>query len=387
MKRSASVASLGSAGSRTSGPRRQRQWALPAPAVRRAVKFRSPYPALPAPPPQQPPVDNSRALVPIGSRAVATRPDMSVARSEAVRLPEPSVAELVASHARPIAPELTTPDDGTRWVGAVPLPRGVRKRPIDARTIATARAILNQEPFDGLPEDLEPAAKRIRQMLLDYGNPTPTQVPLTEQMALVPVGSRAVVPVGSRALKRAREEDDMQLVPAPTLQIMAAKRQRLAEPGAVVVHVPTGKKGRTVPVSIKRRRLNRRRAKARSGGTVADVEMVDVSVPSASAESQRAAEKVVRSLASGRSRVPRAKSTKSRRRRGVRKAGGRRRRRAATATTGRRLNLNLPRGVRYHPSMRLPAGWEAGPFATRAATIRATLPVVRYHPSIARSLA
>lgn len=380
MKRSASVASLGSAGSRASGPRRQRQWALPAPAVRRAVKFRSPYPALPAPPPP-PPVDNSRALVPVGSRAVATRPDMTVARSEPVSLPEPSVAELVASHTRPIAPELTTPDDGTRWVGAVPLPRGVRKRPIDARTIATARAILNQEPFDGLPEDLEPAAKRIRQMLLDYGNPTPSQVPLTEQMALVPVGSRA--------LKRARDPDDMQLVPAPTLQIMAAKRQRLAEPGAVVVHVPTGRKGgrRTVPVSIKRRRLNRRRAQARSGGTVADVDMVDVSVPSASAESQRAAEKVVRSLASGRTRVPRrSKSTAKRRRRGVPRRR-RQRRGVATTTTGRRLNLNLPRPVRYHPSLRLPAGWEAGPYATRAAAIRATLPVVRYHPSIARSLA
>lgn len=379
MKRSASVASLGSAGSRAGGPRRQRQWALPAPAERRAVKFRSPYPALPAPPPP-PPVDNSRALVPVGSRAVATRPDMTVARSEAVRLPEPSVAELVASHTRPIAPELTTPDDGTRWVGAVPMPRGVRKRPIDARTIATARAILNQEPFDGLPEDLEPAAKRIRQMLLDYGNPTPSQVPLTEQMALVPVGSRA--------LKRARDPDDMQLVPAPTLQIMAAKRQRLNEPGAVVVHVPTGQKGgRTIPVSIKRRRLNRRQAKARSGGTVADVEMVDVSVPSASAESQRAAEKVVRSLASGRTRIPRrSKSTAmAKRRRGVRR---RRRGAAAPGIRGRRrLNLNLPRGVRYHPSMRLPAGWEAGPYATRAAAIRATLPVVRYHPSIARSLA
>lgn len=279
----------------------------------------APYvpPALPAPVPA--------ADVAMEQSALAIRPTLPVAA-----LPALSSPAVVGSRAVQVYPRSSAAlQPFRRW--ATP---GKRKRAA-AELLAAAADVGELSSETAKRPRLGPGPTRLA---LDYANPTPSQVPVTEQMALVPTR------VGALTLKRRLGADDLE----PTVQLM--KRPRL-DPGSV----PLALEGLPTGARVKVRRTKRK-------GPV-DVHMVDVSIPDSATSVRRTRRRGSRRHAT----VP-TKPNKRRR-------GGR-----------RRLPPRDARGrfVRYHPTIRQPSGWEGGPMATPASVVRAVRPVVRYHPSIAQ---
>lgn len=336
MKRSASRASLASAASLLS--RRRAPPGLLAPPQPLALTG----PARPAAI-AYPTENGDPPLVPVSSPAAVSLP------APPPRLPlptAPSVAALAvpASVRREVVPALVTSqalDDGSRWVGSQAA--GKRKRAWQdmANDLVEAVAEATGRPYVEFPGEQEGPNKR-RRLLLDTGNPTPSHVPVTEQVVFSDLPER-------RRLRGKRRASELE----PTVQVMVAKKQRTDEPGSapMVIETPAG----PVQARVKRRRTRR-------AGPV-DVEMIDVQVPLSSRPRRGR-----RSLGLGRRRRRRVSRRSS--------ATGRRRRR-----TARRRVSAYPTGVRFHPSLRQAAAWGAATAATRV-----RYPVVRYHPSIAASL-
>ena len=282
-------------------------------------------------------------------------PDAGVVSSRAIELYQTAPLAVQPYRRRPVGAR----DTGERWVV-----QGKRKRlhvsePLRELLEAAADVGGYKRPRLG---DVPAGALALAptRVPLDHGNPTPSQVPVSQQMALVPS-------TGSLALKRKLGGDDLE----PTVQLMKRPRMDTGSVPLALDGLPSGARGKV-------RRTRRK-------GPV-DVHMVDVSVPAGA---------VVRRAGARRGRVAR------RRRRGGRRAAGARV--AATLARDSRGRF-LPRGssgtrrstptgsasrraraaVRYHPSITMPAGWEGGPLATPASVARAVRPVVRYHPTIAQ---
>lgn len=337
MKRSASRASLASAASLLS--RRRAPPGLLAPPQPLALAG----PARPAAI-AYPTENGDPPLVPVSSPAAVSLP------APPPRLPlptAPSVTALAvpASVRREVVPALVTSqalDDGSRWVGSQAA--GKRKRAWQdmANDLVEAVAEATGRPYVEFPGEQEGPNKR-RRLLLDTGNPTPSHVPVTEQVVFSDLPER-------RRLRGKRRASELE----PTVQVMVAKKQRTDEPGSapMVIETTAG----PVQARVKRRRTRR-------AGPV-DVEMIDVQVPLSSRP-----RRVRRSLGLGRRRRRRVSRRSS--------VTGRRRRR----TGRRRVSPSYPTGVRFHPSLRQAAAWGAATAATRV-----RYPVVRYHPSIAASL-
>lgn len=374
MKRSASRASLVSA---TPTVRRRRRLPLAitttVPASAAVVTepgdpISAPL-ALPAPPapdmtvalPELPP-----AAIPMPAPAI---PMPAPPPRGALQVYDPNAAALVPTLTPPLQPfrdgAFGAPDDGTRWVMPGKRKRG-REQADVMRDLLDATAAIRGVKVPRL--DVNFPVTIPREILLDQGNPTPSQVPLTEQLAI------EAGPGGGRKRKLDIE---------PTLQLMVSKRARTGpEPGSIPLAIEGAPTSGPLAPRMKVRRTVRK-------GPV-DVHMVDVEVPT---ETAAAALKKV----GGRRRSSSRKATSrvsSRRR--SRTSGRRRRRRSRRAASSSkrpgyyRVRAHrrrvVPSGLRYHPSILQPRGWEAGPLATPTAAMRAVFPVVRYHPTIGASM-